>query len=96
MALDLSAIAKGYAVDLAVAKLRSMGFKSAIVNAGGDIYCLGKKNFLRSFWVQIKSLTEFLNGFQHGQHIFQGDIGLDIMHGVENKSSVLAENLALP
>jgi thiamine biosynthesis lipoprotein len=43
MKLDLGAIAKGYAVDLAVNKLKEAGIKSALVNAGGQIYCLGDK-----------------------------------------------------
>ncbi len=41
LAVDLGAVAKGYAVDRAVAKLRSAGVTRASVNAGGDIYLLG-------------------------------------------------------
>ncbi|MFQ5681543.1 MAG: FAD:protein FMN transferase [Candidatus Omnitrophota bacterium] len=41
--LDLGGIAKGYAVDRAVAVLREAGVSSALIDAGGDIYCLGKK-----------------------------------------------------
>ncbi len=40
---DLSGIAKGYAVDRAVKILRTAGIKSALVDAGGDIYALGRK-----------------------------------------------------
>lgn len=43
MSIDLGAIAKGYAVDKAVNRLRELGIDSAMVNAGGNIYCLGKK-----------------------------------------------------
>ncbi|MFH1753889.1 MAG: FAD:protein FMN transferase [Candidatus Omnitrophota bacterium] len=39
--LDLSGIAKGYAVDRAVAVLKDSGIESGIVDAGGDIYCFG-------------------------------------------------------
>jgi thiamine biosynthesis lipoprotein len=39
--LDLGGVAKGYAVDLAAAKLRALGFTSAIVNAGGDMRLVG-------------------------------------------------------
>jgi len=39
--IDLSAIAKGYMVDKAIFRLKEKGIKSALVNAGGDIYCLG-------------------------------------------------------
>lgn len=42
--LDLGAIAKGYAVDCAVKKLRAAGINSCLINAGGDIYCLGDKS----------------------------------------------------
>lgn len=41
--LDLSGIAKGYAIDRAVEILKKEGIKSALVDAGGDIYALGKK-----------------------------------------------------
>ncbi len=42
MGLDLGGIAKGFAVDRAVALLRSRGIKNFIVNAGGDLYCAGQ------------------------------------------------------
>ncbi|MFH1339364.1 MAG: FAD:protein FMN transferase [Candidatus Omnitrophota bacterium] len=44
MKMSLGAIAKGYAVDCALRELRLAGIKSALINAGGDIYCLGGKN----------------------------------------------------
>lgn len=43
MKLDLGGIAKGYATDQAVGKLRQIGIKSALINAGGTIYALGCK-----------------------------------------------------
>ncbi|MCF7873800.1 MAG: FAD:protein FMN transferase [Candidatus Omnitrophica bacterium] len=39
---DFSGIAKGYMVDKAVLKLKKNGVKNALVNAGGELYCLGK------------------------------------------------------
>ncbi len=39
--LDLNGIAKGYAVDLAIAALRIPGITSAVVNAGGDLRVFG-------------------------------------------------------
>ena len=39
--LDLGGIAKGHAVDLAVAALRAKGCRRGVVNAGGDLRCLG-------------------------------------------------------
>lgn len=43
MALGLGAIAKGYAVDRALAKLVALGFPDALVVAGGDLAVHGKK-----------------------------------------------------
>lgn len=40
--LDLGGIIKGYAVDEAIKVLKANGIKSALVNAGGNIYALGK------------------------------------------------------
>lgn len=42
--VDLGAIAKGFAVDSAVKKLKERGIDSCLINAGGDIYCLGDKS----------------------------------------------------
>lgn len=39
--LDFGGIAKGYAVDQALATLRQAGVRSACVNAGGDLACFG-------------------------------------------------------
>lgn len=41
MKLDLGGIGEGFAVDKAVERLRQHGVTSALINAGGDIYCLG-------------------------------------------------------
>ncbi len=49
MRINLGGIAKGYAVDRAVAKLRERGIKRAIVNAGGDLYLLGRPPE-KDFW----------------------------------------------
>jgi len=40
--IDLGGIAKGYAVDLAVQALRDAGVTDAVVNAGGDLYAMGR------------------------------------------------------
>ena len=39
--LDFGAIAKGYAIDLACARLQQIGIHNAIVNAGGDLRAIG-------------------------------------------------------
>ncbi|HEY2492077.1 MAG TPA: FAD:protein FMN transferase [Paenibacillus sp.] len=43
MSIDLGAIAKGYAADKIVEYLQDKGFKSAIVDLGGNIFAMGKK-----------------------------------------------------
>lgn len=40
--LDCGGIAKGYAVDLALARLRACGMESGLVNAGGDLRFFGE------------------------------------------------------
>jgi thiamine biosynthesis lipoprotein len=39
--LDFGGIAKGYAIDIACDRLKSLGVKNAIVNAGGDLRAMG-------------------------------------------------------
>jgi len=41
--LDLGGIAKGFAVDRAIATLRRMGVRRAVVNAGGDLRVMGRE-----------------------------------------------------
>lgn len=41
--IDFGAMGKGYAADIAAKYLREHGIKSAIINFGGDICCVGSK-----------------------------------------------------
>lgn len=41
--LDLSAIAKGYGVDLVARHLRDIGIRAALVEVGGELYGYGRK-----------------------------------------------------
>ena len=50
LALDLGGIAKGYAVDRAIEKLRESGVSEATVNAGGDLRAFGAQ----PFWVHLR------------------------------------------
>ena len=50
MHIDLSGVAKGYAVDRAAAVLRDAGVTHALVNAGGDIVAVGGKT-AKSPWI---------------------------------------------
>ncbi len=43
MAIGLGGIAKGYAVDRAIAKLAASGFANVVVTAGGDLFATGAK-----------------------------------------------------
>lgn len=43
MEIDLGGIAKGYATDSAVKKLKELGITSAMINAGGNVFALGSK-----------------------------------------------------
>ena len=52
--VDLGAIAKGYAVDEAIVVLKNEGIKKAMVNAGGDVYCLGTKDNDQPWVIGIK------------------------------------------
>lgn len=44
MALDMGGVAKGYAADMAVKTLKNRGVENAVVNCGGDMYCLGSRD----------------------------------------------------
>ncbi len=54
MKIDLGGIAAGYAVDSAIDKIKKAGIKNCLINAGGDIYCLGA-NTGRPWFVGIQS-----------------------------------------
>ncbi len=43
--IDLGGIAKGFAVDCAIAAMKKNGATGGLVNAGGDIRCFGKKKY---------------------------------------------------
>jgi thiamine biosynthesis lipoprotein len=64
MKIDLGAIAKGYAIDCAVKKVKAYGVKDFLINAGGQIYCSGER-FGKPWVVAIKNpraneLTSYL------------------------------------
>ncbi len=52
--IDLGGIAKGFAVGQAVKRLKEKGITSCLINAGGQIYCLGD-NSGRPWRVGIKN-----------------------------------------
>jgi thiamine biosynthesis lipoprotein len=54
ISLDLGGIAKGYAVDCAVEKLRSVGVTNAMVKAGGDLRVMGAPPGKTNWIVQLE------------------------------------------
>jgi len=54
MGIDLGGVAKGYATDRAIEILKANGIKAAIVNSGGDMYCLGTRSRKRPWKVGIQ------------------------------------------
>lgn len=52
--IDMGAYAKGYIVDKGIEFLKSEGIKSAMINAGGDLYALGNKK-KRKWHIAIKN-----------------------------------------
>ncbi len=53
-AIDLGGIAKGYALDLAAKGLRDLGLSSALVDLGGNLYCIGEAGPGRAWRVGIR------------------------------------------
>jgi FAD:protein FMN transferase len=62
--LDLGGIAKGYAVGEALRILKKEGITSGLIDAGGDIYALGKRKDGKPWKVGIKAPRE--EGFKDG------------------------------
>ncbi len=56
--VTLGGIAKGYAVDQAIAVLESEGIENAIVEAGGDLKVLGKKTPEKDWHIAIQNPTK--------------------------------------
>lgn len=54
VALDLSSIAKGYAVDLCAERLRDMGVPSFLIEIGGEFVGQGVKPDGQPWWVELE------------------------------------------
>lgn len=54
MQIDLGGIAKGWAVDKAIQALKKRGVRAALVNAGGDLYALGRRGLWKKWEVGIQ------------------------------------------
>lgn len=53
--MDFGAIADGYAADEVVKILKKHGIKSAIINMGGDLYCLGGNPLAKEWSIGIRN-----------------------------------------
>ncbi len=58
MKIDLGALAKGYAVDMAMELIKSYDIKGALVDAGGDIRAIGKREDGKLWEIGIKHPRE--------------------------------------
>jgi thiamine biosynthesis lipoprotein len=54
VSIDLGGIAKGYAVDRAIERLRAMGIERALVKAGGDLRVIGAPPGKPAWTVQLE------------------------------------------
>lgn len=54
VALDLSSIAKGYAVDLCAERLRALGVPSFLIEIGGEFAGRGVKPDAQPWWVELE------------------------------------------
>ena len=52
--IDLGSIAPGYAVDCAIYVLKESGVKNAMVNAGGEVFCMGRGPAGRAWKIGIQ------------------------------------------
>ena len=56
--LDLSAIAKGYGVDVVAGRLRDLGIRAALVDVGGELYGYGCKPDGDHWRVQVETASD--------------------------------------
>lgn len=59
VALDFSGIAKGFAVDAAIAALRDAGAANALVEIGGEVRGIGVKPDIQPWWVDMETPLGF-------------------------------------
>lgn len=62
--LDLGGIAKGYIADRAADYMRESGVESAILNFGGNIFCIGEKDKGVSFKIGIEKPFSAEGGYE--------------------------------
>lgn len=106
--LDLSAIAKGYGVDLVAAHLREAGIAGALVEVGGELYGYGRKPDGTPWRVLVETASE-----EHDErteprvlqlddiavatsgdrwHHYRGDDGVRRSHSIDPRSGAPVES----
>lgn len=55
MAIDLGAIAKGYAADRAADVLKKSGVKSALLDLGGNVYAIGRNRYSKKWKIGLQT-----------------------------------------
>ncbi|MBI1869573.1 MAG: FAD:protein FMN transferase [Chlamydiae bacterium] len=89
--IDLGGIAKGFAVDQAVALLQKKGIKSGSVNAGGDLKIFGKASqplYIRSpkqlskliFIGEVKNISVATSAHYYSRREFKGRVVTPIVN----------------
>jgi thiamine biosynthesis lipoprotein len=91
MGLDLGGIAKGYAVDQAIAALQTHGVTCALVNAGGDLRVIGS----RAWTLDVRHAKRSLRDRQVRalRHCVEGAVATSVA-GVHNPEFVPTRGLS--
>ena len=97
--IDLGGIAKGFIVDEGIRVLRKNGIKSAIINAGGDMYCMGDRynigikdpldaeNIIATFSVKDKGVATSAN-YERPGHIVDPRTGKSALKKVKSATVI--------
>lgn len=81
MAVTFGGIAKGYAVDKAIEKIKEFGIECCLVNAGGDLYTMGIKPDGEKWIVELENPDD-----RTGEDTEESDIEPVIVFSVTNKA----------
>lgn len=77
VALDLSSIAKGHAVDLCAARLRGLGIPSFLMEIGGEFVGEGVKPDAQPWWIELE-LSDMVPAAGESRHTDVALVGLAI------------------
>jgi thiamine biosynthesis lipoprotein len=97
--IDLGGIAKGYAVDVAIAALQRRGVAAACVNAGGDLRVFGENSFpvmIRdprspgqiACQVDLENAAMATSGSYFSQKTVRGQLRSALVHGIDGSALV--------